>query len=539
MATLHDVLGVTMQANETWTETATFLARPEHFGGTEPSAIETHISKVFLGGDRVLKLKKPVRYDFLDYSTVGRRRWACAREVELNRRLAPDTYLGFHPITRRHDGTLELGGNGDAVDWVVEMRRLPAEKMLDRMIAAREASVLDTQRLASTLAPFYARARRIYLPPGAMAGRYARNVRGNLRELIRSSHGLSETQVRRIHGRQLQFLALNSHVFDQRVTAGKVIDGHGDLRPEHVCMVSDPIVFDCVEFNDDLREIDVVDELGFFAMECEALGAPTIGRTLLAACEAALGDAPPRDLVAFYESYRACVRAKVAALKAQQGPDTRSAEPDQRTLRYLTLADRSLGWSGAPVCIVMRGVAGSGKSTIASLLAEHLGAAHLKTDAIRRDLFGSGPGDAAYDEGRYRQENRQAVYNELIARGRQLLEQGCSVALDGAFLTADLLKRATAAALDANATAFLIRCDCSADVAMKRIAARKLGLSEARPEHVASQQAVLLSEPEPPHAASFHFDASGSSAPTEVPAGIIDALRKAHRHPSPAAGGRP
>ena len=505
-----------------------FLTRSEHFGGHVPTKIETHISKVFVGGDHVFKLKKALSFDFLDYATVDARHVACEREVELNRRLAPDVYLGVRPITIEADGTLHFGAPQDpsarVQDWVVEMRRLPEEKMLDQLLRSGRASREDCSRLAALLGSFYANATRISVAPGVMADRAARHVHENLAALVNA--GLPDELVRRIHGRQLQFIAFNRQLFDVRVASGRVIDGHGDLRPEHMCLISPPVIFDCIEFNDELRAVDVADELGFFAMECAALGAPTFGVELLQACEATLGDAAPAELIAFYESYRACVRAKVAAIKSRQA-SSRTSDGDGSVHRYLNLADHPLGRSGRPLCVIMRGVSGSGKSTIAARLAEELGMAHLATNSIRRELLAPSGAAASYGEGRYLANNRRLVYNELGRRARELLRSGRSVVCDGAFLTAEALAAPLFAAQSEDVPPLVVECFCADDTAKERIAARartQQSASEIRPEHIAFQHAEF--EPLPLEVEALRLDRNAHLPPDALPPSLLEKMRR-------------
>jgi aminoglycoside phosphotransferase family enzyme/predicted kinase len=452
--------------------------------------VETHISWVFLTDRFVYKLKKPVHFDFLDYSTPEARRRACQAECELNQRLAPDVYLGVLPVTIEAKGRIVIGGGGQAIDWLVKMRRLPANRMLDELIRQGQLSEAETESLASWLAKYYHRLSPVCVEAGDYRTAIERHVRSNREELLSGRHGLPFDLIKRCHAAQLRFLALETDQFEGRVCDGRIVDGHGDLRPEHVCLDGQPVVFDCVEFNAELRRIDVADELAFLAMECEGLGAERAGRRILEAYRLESHDHFSIALENFYKCYRACVRAKVAALAAAQQalPGTPA---QQRALTYLALADRYAAQLGPPSVILVSGLMGSGKSTLASSLAELLGSDWLSTDAIRRDLLGASTAPAAFGQGHYSPELRQHVYNELFHRAELLIGARVSVVLDGTFLAAAQRQAVINLAHAAGAVPLIVRCTCPAEVAIERLeqrAAGGLGMSEARPELYAAQQ---------------------------------------------------
>jgi aminoglycoside phosphotransferase family enzyme/predicted kinase len=457
---------------------------PERPGRVE--LVETHISWVFLTDRFVYKLKKPVRFDFLDYSTPEARQRACRDECQLNQRLAPDVYLGVLPITIDYKGRIVIGGSGRAIDWLVKMRRLPADRMLDELIRTGRLGDAESERLAGWLAGHYHRLSPIFMEAGDYRAAIERHVRSNRAELLSAQHGLPTELIKRCHAAQLRFLVLDKAQFAARVCDGRIVDGHGDLRPEHVCLDAEPIVFDCVEFNAELRRVDVADELAFLAMECEHLGAERVGQRILDAYRQQSHDHFSAALEKFYKCYRACVRAKVAALAAAQAP---APTADRRALGYLALADRYAAQLGPPTVIVVGGLMGSGKSTLACSLAELLGSEWLSTDAIRRELLGASPAPAAFGEGLYSPELRTQVYNELFQRTELLLRAQVSVVLDGTFLTAAQREAAMGLARAAGAVPLVVRCACPAEVAMERIEQRAAGsLSEARRDLYAAQQ---------------------------------------------------
>lgn len=332
-----------------------FLARFACGEGTAAEVIETHMSWVFLCRARVLKLKKPVRYDFLDFSTVAAREFNCREEVRLNRRLAPDVYLGVAPLLACADDGLRIGaldpmtGGGMgrdtaracvAIDWLVCMNRLPAESMLDRRIAAGTVTRADIDRLADRLALFYRTVPSVALDGAAYLARQAHAQRVNRAVLLdaRFADAASERALDRFER------ALQAHdaLLAARARDGRMRDGHGDLRPEHVALDTVPVVIDCLEFNRTLREVDPFDELAFLGLECRLLGAPWIGERLIERVAAALDDRPPDAVLALYTAGRALLRARLAAAHLLEA-DARTPQrwlPQAR--RYVALANETL-----------------------------------------------------------------------------------------------------------------------------------------------------------------------------------------------------
>ena len=285
-------------------------AYPEHPVRIE--AVETHMSWVFLLDGHAYKLKKPVRYDFLDFSTLDARRHDSEEEVRLNRRLAPDVYLGTIPLTAGLDGHLHLGGNGEAVDWLVRMRRLPTERMLDRAIQSHTVGEDDVRRIAAALARFYLDAPPIELAPEEYRRQLAARVDDNLRELTNPAFALPTVTIQRITAAQKELVQHEPELFDDRVQGKRIVEAHGDLRPEHVCLEPQPVFIDCLEFRRDYRIQDTAEELAFLALECERLGGAWVGEMLFQAYSEITRDRPPAKLIRFYKSYRACLRAKIA-----------------------------------------------------------------------------------------------------------------------------------------------------------------------------------------------------------------------------------
>ena len=495
-------------------ELTEFMLRPDSYpdAASRVELVETRISRVFLTDRFVYKLKKPVRFEFLDFSTRAARREACRDEVRLNRRLARNAYLGVVPVWRDARGKFVLGkpcdpddpafaseaNMEDAVEWLVAMRRLDHERMLDRLIERGTLADEQVQELAATLGSFYAVQPLSKLTPSEYRGAILHHVRANRADLSAAAPAAEHRRIRKTHAAQLAFLCRHRILFDARIAAGRIIDGHGDLRPEHVCLESPPVVYDCVEFSAELRRIDTADELAFLLMECTRLGRRDVGQTILAAYEQASGDRPPDALTAFYESYRACVRAKVAALRLAQQSGDKAQATEHELRQYLELAEQSLPRFHRPTLYVMRGLMGSGKSTLAAAIAESLGIERVRTDVIRQELQGTTNAPAAFGTGAYTPRRRREVYVELLRRCRVLLSRGESVVADGTFLNAEELQLAEQTTGDVQAELLIVECRCAAELAKQRIATRLRegsDVSEARPELYDRQAAAAAPVP--------------------------------------------
>jgi uncharacterized protein len=282
---------------------------------------ETHMSYVFLTDTDAYKLKRPVRYPFLDFSTLAARESSCRAEVALNQRLA-DVYLGVIALTLESDERLKLGGTGRVVDWLVQMRRLPAERMLDRLIMAHLLQAQDLAPLADRLADFYLAAPRVDMTPEQYVSSLQREHRLNVEVLGDPRFDLDRAGLDLIDASIQRFFSADRGLLHARVTTGRVVDGHGDLRPEHVCLSAPPQVIDCLEFNRDLRRVDWADEIAFLGLECTLLGAPWVGGALREPIEARLHDSIPPELTDFYTAVRACLRARLAVAHLLE-PDPR------------------------------------------------------------------------------------------------------------------------------------------------------------------------------------------------------------------------
>lgn len=441
--------------------------------------IETHISWVFLTERFAYKLKKPVKFEFLDFSTVEMRRQACQAEVLLNRRLARTVYLEALPLSRDASGRLALSTSEAPIDWVVKMRRLPASKSLSRLLINDQLTALQAGSIVDYLARFYS-----CLPPALVrADEYCqalvRHTRSNATAL---SGAFPESH--QATGAQLRYLALQPERFVERIVSGRIVDGHGDLRPEHIYVEDPPVVIDCIEFSDELRCVDIADELAFLDMECQRLGDGGFGKLVLKNYQLVSGDAIPAAVVSFYRGYRACVRAKVALLRSTQQTDGDSGVSVQPVKEYLELANQNAAALGAPALVMVGGLPGTGKSTLAREIAAEFGCRVLSTDRVRRHILGPSRLPAEYDQSRYELSARREIYEVLFQQAAKELSNGLSLVLDGTFNRRELQRRGFELAAECNAISLFIRCQCPREVALERIDTRARSgssASETRP----------------------------------------------------------
>lgn len=323
-------------------EKVAFLESPDSYpdATTPVQTVETHRSWVFLTERHAYKLKKPGLYPFLDASTVAARKYLCEEELRLNKRLAGEVYIAVVPLTAGRASRLELEGTGLIVDWLVKMQRLPAASMLDAKIRRHELPEEGICRTAQKLAHFYQGS-----PPlGITAAEYRFalecGISANRDELIRPIFGLHDDLVRAVCTIQLKFLTRALPLFEHRTCHGRVVEAHGDLRPEHVCLLDpEPVIIDCLEFSFQLRTLDAASELAFLDQECERLDAPRVGEIIFDIYREITRDRPTPPLLNFYKSYWACLRAKLCAWHLT---DSSCREPDKWSRRasdYLRRAE--------------------------------------------------------------------------------------------------------------------------------------------------------------------------------------------------------
>ncbi|WP_276370793.1 hypothetical protein [Chryseolinea sp. H1M3-3] len=288
-----------------------FLSNPKIYPATTVEVLETHMSYIFFADQFVYKLKKPVLYDFLDFRSKASRYFFCMEELRINQPLASDTYLDVVPLTFSDHG-FSLDGKGDMIDWLVKMKRLPKEYMLDKAIERGLASNDRVEDAAEMLVGFYMTSAANRISAHHFRQQFIREIELNSVELLRKEFNLEKSAVVRIPTDLLHFVFNYANYFDERVSRSRIVDGHGDLRPEHICLAPKPVIIDRIEFNTNLRVLDVAEELSFLALECEILNSPAVGQIFLKVYETKSYDKIPKELINFYKAKRAFLRAKLS-----------------------------------------------------------------------------------------------------------------------------------------------------------------------------------------------------------------------------------
>lgn len=311
-----------------------FLGTPGRLD-TVADTIETHMSWVFLTAHRAYKLKKPIALPYLDHRTLARRRVSCEKEYALGLRLAPTVYLGVVPLVATPHG-LALDGDGEVVEWLVEMRRLPATAMLPHALESGSATLGDADAVGDALAQFYARAPRA----GWSGADYVRRMRDLITTYSAelAARGLPREPLAHATATLLADLERTTELLVQRIADGRVVDAHGDLRPEHICLEHPPVIIDPLEFDDALRTLDAASELAFFAMECERLGAAWFSAQVVARYADVSGDHAPHELVALYRGQHALARALIAVRHIADAPVADHARWRRKADNYLAYA---------------------------------------------------------------------------------------------------------------------------------------------------------------------------------------------------------
>lgn len=442
-------------------------------GVQQVDLIQTHISWVLLAGPLVYKLKKPVDFGFLDFRTLGQRRVHCEREVALNRRLCPELYLGTVPIRQVDGGRHALGdGPGEIVDYAVQMRRLPQEGLLDRLLAAGTATEEQIRAIGRRLAEFHATAETgpeiaTLAGPAAVRANWEQNEEQIAPYLGRTIAPAAAADLRAFFRACWPEL---EPILERRAAAGRVRDGHGDARAENICLVEGvPWIFDCIEFNDHFRCGDVANEVAFLAMDLDWWDRPDLPRAYVDAYIEASGDAGILDVLRYFRCSRAVVRGKVESFRLDQTgfSDEQRAAASGRAQRYFALAVRYARDAAQPILLIVMGLSGTGKTTLAEALAAHLGWPALSTDAVRREVLSRNAPDL------YHSEQVRRVYAEQRARAERHLVAGDSVILDGTFLDPAERRAARDLAWQQAARAVVVECSAPAHTIRERLDARQ------------------------------------------------------------------
>jgi aminoglycoside phosphotransferase family enzyme/predicted kinase len=418
-----------------------FYPEPTH----DVQLVQTHVSYLFITDSCVYKIKKPVDFGFLNFVDLERRRFYCQEEVRLNSRLCPGMYLGVVALSR--DGATYRFDKGDGVpiEYAVKMLRLPQERMLNRLLDAGAVSADDLRAIARRIAEFHLRASTndtiaSYGRPETIRANWEENFR-QLAPFIPQILGQDELQ--RIRHWVTSFMCEQDLLLQQRVTAGYIRDGDGDIHSENICLTDQIWIFDCIEFSDRYRCADTAADLAFLLMDLEVHGRPDLAAVALATYTAITGDEGCLALLPFYKVYRAVVRAKVEAFRSNdpECPPVDRQRAVQQARSYLRLArGLIIRQRLPPTLFLMCGLMGCGKTTLARALAFELGLPVIRSDLLRKELSGLPATErvhAGYGEHIYQNDVTRRTYATLAQRAAAYLTAGSGVIIDASFTAAE------------------------------------------------------------------------------------------------------
>ena len=501
------------------------LSRPEAWPdpADEVEVRQTHSSVIFLGKDTVFKIKKPVDFGFLDFTTLKKRRHFCEEEVRLNRRLSPDAYLGVVPVTQGKKG-LRFGGEGEAVEWAVHMKRLDEKRFLSTLLEKNEVSPPDMVRVARRIAAFHAEAPTS--PEIARIGGKAAilfNTEENFRQIQpHVGKTLDRETFRVLRAYTETFIQANDDLLTEREARGWIRDGHGDLHAQHICLDEKIHIFDCIEFNERFRFGDILNDAAFLIMDLDRLGYPDLSRAFPSAYLEMMDQKNQGALLNFFCCYRAVVRGKVEGFRSLDPdvPENQALEAARNAASFHKLA---LGYARTlfPATLLIGcGLMGSGKSSAARGLRRFLDLEVLSSDKVRKELAGisaHGSSHVPFGEDIYSPEFTDRTYRELLKRAENFLAEGKSVFLDASFM--DPARRAAAMELAGRTGARPILVHFYADEGvlrsrLRKRAAGKSSISDGR-EEILAQQASAFTEPkEIPGKSRFTVDTSQGTGET-------------------------
>jgi len=445
-------------------ELASALLKPEAYP-LSPEHIElrqTQMSFIFLAGERVYKVKKPVDLGYLDYTTLEKRHYYCQRELELNRRLCPQAYLGVVPVVR-NGGRILVGGEGEVLEYAVKMRRLPQARMLDVLLEQNRVTPEMIALVAQKLAGFHHKARTDaeIAAFGDLASVW-RNISENFTQTEKYiGITIPEGKYRHLKGYTEAFLEEKSSLFKKRVADGRIRDCHGDLHAAHICFTRDICIYDCIEFNDRFRYSDVASEIAFLAMDLDHYGCAELSHDFVEAYLDKSRDKGVFELLNFYKCYRAYVRGKVESFKLD---DPYITLPEKEKIRvvarsYFELA--SAYTRPGPLLFITVGLVGTGKTTLAQNLAKNLGMVVISSDVTRKELASIPLEEHRFEEfdsGIYSPEFSRLTYDTMFTKARRFLSEGVSVIIDASFIKAEERARAEELAKEVNSGFFVVEC---------------------------------------------------------------------------------
>lgn len=449
----------------------------------KPQRLETHISWIVLTGTFAYKIKKPVRFDFLDYSTLELRRQQCERELEIGRRYAPEIYVAVLPIRETTQGLTVGGGAGSIIDYAVQMRQFDQAQLLDRQLTAGQVAGHEMDALAEQLAMYHSQAARVELVADEASSRVIQPASENFDYLLAHlADSIQRNAVAQLKGwTELQTVRLRPW-FAQRAAAGAVRECHGDLHLNNLLRIDGKfLAFDPIEFNDRLSQIDTINEAAFLMMELHEHGFRSHAYRFINQYLEAARDYDGLRGLSYYLVYRAMVRAKVDVIRHTQTTGSQQTTLTDTGWRYVQYAQR-VAAPVRPALLIMHGFSGSGKSTVAMRLVEARGLMRLRSDVIRKQLLGIDPQDKTPEHRlgeAYSADLTARVYEQLATRSEQVLSAGFGVIADATFLKCSQRQRFADLAARLNVPFQIIDCTASISELERRLAQRGLDPSDA------------------------------------------------------------
>ena len=453
---------------------------------------ETHISHVFLTGDYVYKIKKPVNLDFLDFTTLKKRYHYCHQEVILNKRLSHNVYLGVVPITFK-DGNYHLTGPGIPVEYAVKMRQLPADRSMVYLLKRKKINRTLIEELAVILSEFYVQGPSVeHIHSSGAWETILANCEENFQQTTMFAGEILDERIFQIvRSATLSFLHRKKELFDNRIKSKKIRDCHGDLRTGHIYFTDEGIqIIDCIEFNERFRFQDITSDLAFLAMDLDYEGFPQIANYLLDDYAKHTEDPDVFVLIDFYKCYRAFVRCKVNCIRFQEDGLGKKdkAKLLKETNKYLDFAYRYAVQFTRPTLWVVCGMPGSGKSTISRGLSRVFRIKAFQSDVIRKELYGLKPddlSDMSFEAGIYSKGASGLTYGRLLLLGQEEIEQGRSVILDATYSKQHDRIEAIRMAKDNDVNIVFVECVLKENVIKERLLEREAGypVSDARYHH--------------------------------------------------------
>jgi aminoglycoside phosphotransferase family enzyme/predicted kinase len=445
----------------------------------EVTVIQTHISVAFLAGEFVYKIKKPLNLGFLDFSTLEKRGYYCREEVNLNRRLCPEIYLGVVTVND-DDGKITIGGAGEVIDYAVYMKRLPQSGMMDVMLERDEVTKEHVAMIALELAQFYEKART---GEGIDEFGTAEAISINTTENFDQTHKyIGETIDKNIYDEIKEytdnFYSQHGDLIQSRIDGGYIREGHGDLHARNICFADDRVyIYDCIEFNERFRIGDVADDIAFLSMDLDFHLYPGLAAHFVNEYIRITKDTGLLKMLNFYACYHAYVRGKVLSFELDE-PEISASERERAKSEarlYFALSHHYAVSEQRPFLGITFGPSGTGKSAVSHPVTEELGAELISSDIVRKELFGIKPDEHKYEppnKGIYSREASEKTYDEMFNRAKKSLGEGRPVILDATFLIPKQRKRAGHLAGQMGARFFIIETTCPEEVVKKRIAKR-------------------------------------------------------------------